>query len=192
MSDESDELRLTRRKLLGGVTTIGVASALGGVSTWATFRDEESSTDNSVQAGTLDLVLSDSDETEADGVSGEFTLSNAKPGDTLYGDITLENAGSLDANHVELAFSYDENEADSPNGNNEADTLSNSADGMAKQFEVTQLTYDGTNIFPSISDANGNGRKDIADLTAGANDSVLDGLTPPPSANGGTESLFLG
>lgn len=61
MSDDHDDTRLTRRRLLDGVTTIGVAAAISGVGTMARFRDEESST-ASVQAGTFDLKLSGSDE----------------------------------------------------------------------------------------------------------------------------------
>jgi hypothetical protein len=61
---------------------------------------------------------------------------------------------------------------------------------MAEQFEVTVMTYDGTNVLAGLSDANGNGLVDLGDLGSG-NDGVLDGLSPPPAANGGTESLFL-
>lgn len=191
MSDESDGPRLTRRRLLGGIGTVGTASVIGGAGTWAAFRDDEDSNGNYVQAGTLDLTLSDSDESDSDGVSGEITLQNAAPGDTFSGDITLKNAGSLEADHVELAFSYQETEANGPNGNNEADTAPNSAAGMAEQLEATTLFYNGTNVRSNLGDANGNGRRDLDDLTRSANDGALNDLTPPPSANGGTESLVM-
>lgn len=193
MSDDYDGTRLTRRRLLGGVATIGAAAAIGGVGTIAHFRDEESSTGNSVQAGTFDLILADSDEgfgENGNSVSGELTLSNAKPGDTFSGDIGLQNAGSVEADHIELDFSYDEIESSGPNGNNEADTQPGSAIGMAKQFEVTTLFYDSQNILSTLSDANGNGRIDLDDLSSSANTGALDNLAPPPSANGGMESFL--
>ena len=83
-----------------------------------------------------------------------------------------------------------ENEVDGPNGNNEADMPPNSAAGMAKQLEVTNLYYDGT-VHDDADDANGNGRIDLDDLTRTQNDGVLDELTPPPSANSGTEALTV-
>lgn len=193
MSDDHDGTRLTRRRLLGGVATIGVAGALGGVSTMARFRDEESST-VSVQAGTFDLKLSDSNEgfgEDGDSVSGELTLPNAKPGETFSGSIQLQNAGSVEANHVELDFSYDEIESDGPNGSNEADTKPGSAIGMARQFEVTTLFYDEDLLY-DLSDANGNKRTDLDDLRSPKNADALDNLAPAPSANGGTKSLSVG
>lgn len=190
MTGEQRQFTLTRRRLLGGVAATGVAAAGAGAGTWAYFQDTESSTGNTIDAGTLDLKLSDSDESDADGVSGSWTISNAKPGDSVTSDVTLENAGSLSADHVEFGVSVAETESDGPNGTNEADTQPSSATGMAEQFEVTNLTYDGTNILPNLSDANGNGIIDIADLVSG-NDSILDNLTPPPPANGGTESLNM-
>jgi spore coat-associated protein N len=193
MGDDYDGTRLTRRRLLGGVATIGTAAAIGGVSTMARFRDEESST-ASVQAGTFDLKLADSDEgfgENGDSVSGELTLPNAKPGETFSGSIQLQNTGSVEADHVELGFSYDETESDGPNGSDEGDTKPGSATGMAKQFEVTTLFYD-ENLQNDLSDANGNGRTDIDDLSSPKNEGALDNLAPAPSANGGTKSLSVG
>lgn len=190
MSDETSRHELTRRTLLGGVAATGVTAAGAGAGTMALFTDAEESTGNSVSAGTLDLVVADSDEGFGDGVSATWTLSNAKPGDTVLADLTLQNAGSLAADHVELGFDVTETEAAGPSGSDESDTAPGSAAGMAEQFEVTVMTYDGTNVLAGLSDANGNGLVDLGDLGSG-NDGVLDGLSPPPAANGGTESLFL-
>lgn len=169
---------------------MGVAATIGGVGTIARFRDEESNT-ASVQGGTFDLQLSDSDEgfgEDGDSVTGEFTLSNAKPGEKFSGDINLVNAGTVEADHVELNFSYDELESSGPNGNDEADTKP-SAEGMAKQFEVLELEYEGQYLRSHLDDTNGNRRIDIDDLSDGANDGVLDNLSPPPAVNGGTRTF---
>lgn len=189
MSDDHDGTQLTRRRLLGGVVTMGTAAAIGGVGTIARFHDEESST-VSVQAGTLDLQLSDSDEgfdEDSDSVTSEFT--NVKPGEKFSDDITLRNIGSVEADHVELGFSYDEIESSGPNGNDGGDTKPGSAEGMAKQFEVLELEYGDQYLLSNLVDANRNGRIDIDDLSSRANDSVLDDLSPPPAAKGGTRTF---
>jgi len=190
MSDEPSRHELTRRTLLGGVAATGAVGAGVGGGTMALFSDTDGSTGNSISAGTLDLVVADSDEGFGDGVSATWTLSNAKPGDTVLADLTLQNAGSLAADHVELGFDVTETEATGPAGSDESDTAPGSAAGMAEQFEVMVMTYDGTNVLTALSDANSNTIVDLDDLVSG-NDAVLDDLSPPPAANGGTESLFL-
>lgn len=184
------KFELTRRRLLGSLGAAGTASAGAGAGTWAYFQDSERSTGNTINAGTLDLKVADGNEGFGDGVSGTWTISNAKPDDSVLADVTLQNAGSLEADHVEFDVSVDEDESDGPNGNNEGDTSPSSADGMSEQFEVTTMTYNGTNILNNLTDANGNGIIDINDLVSG-NDGELDNLNPPPSANGGTRNLTL-
>ena len=191
MSDDHDGTRLTRRRLLGEVGTIGVAGVLGGVSTLARFRDEESSAGNSVKTGTFDLKLGDNDQGFGDGVSGSWTATNVKPGDEFNGVVYLENTGSLPADHVELGFDYDEIEA-SGNGVDEGDNQPHSAVGMAKQFEIVQMEYpSGASISSGLIDANGNGIVDLDDLTRSANQGALDDLTPPPPAGGGFRNLTI-
>jgi spore coat-associated protein N len=191
MSQDTDGVELTRRRILGSLGVIGVAAGGAGAGTMAYFQDTESSTGNTIDAGTLDLKLSDGDEFTEDGVSGTWTISNAKPGDSVTSEVVLTNAGSLEADHVEFGVSVDETEADGPNGNNEPDTRPSSAEGMAEQFEVTTMEYNETDILGNrLSDANENGIIDVGDLASG-NDAELDGLTPPPSANGGMKSLRL-
>ncbi|MFW5948121.1 MAG: choice-of-anchor W domain-containing protein [Halolamina sp.] len=56
MTDDNP-IRLSRRKMLGGVGAIGLASAGAGLGTTAYFSDEESFTDNSLTAGELDLFV---------------------------------------------------------------------------------------------------------------------------------------
>jgi spore coat-associated protein N len=191
MSEKPRGIGVSRRRLLGGVLATGAVAAGGGAGTWAYFQDTASSSASTVEAGTLDLTVSDGDEGFGDGVSGSWTLSNAKPGDSVLADVSLQNAGSIEADHVELGVSVTETEADGPTGANEADTMPSSAAGMAEQFEVTVMTYDGVNLLSNLADANGNGIVDLGDLVSG-NDAVLDDLSPPPAANGGTESLSMG
>ncbi len=57
MSNDNPNTRLSRRKLLGGLGAIGVASAGAGLGTTAFFSDEESFTDNTIEAGAVELRM---------------------------------------------------------------------------------------------------------------------------------------
>ncbi len=57
MTQDDTKFDLSRRKLLGGLGAIGVASAGAGLGTTAFFSDEESFTDNTIDAGLLDLKM---------------------------------------------------------------------------------------------------------------------------------------
>jgi predicted ribosomally synthesized peptide with SipW-like signal peptide len=92
MSDNDDSgFDLTRRKVLGGLATVGAASAAAGAGTFALFSDTESSTDNVIQAGTLDLKAEDGDSAVT-----TFDLSTKAPGDSGTARTNVSNAGSLD------------------------------------------------------------------------------------------------
>ncbi|MBP1922047.1 putative ribosomally synthesized peptide with SipW-like signal peptide [Halorubrum alkaliphilum] len=55
--DNTNNFDLSRRKLLGGLGAIGVASAGAGLGTTAFFSDEESFTDNTITAGAVELRM---------------------------------------------------------------------------------------------------------------------------------------
>ncbi|WP_281194023.1 SipW-dependent-type signal peptide-containing protein [Halorubrum sp. F4] len=57
MDDTNDNFGLSRRRMLGGLGMIGVASAGAGLGTTAYFSDEESFTENTLTAGSLDLYV---------------------------------------------------------------------------------------------------------------------------------------
>jgi predicted ribosomally synthesized peptide with SipW-like signal peptide len=52
-----DDTRLSRRRLLGAVGTVGAAATLGGASSLAVFTDEETFANNQLTAGELDLEV---------------------------------------------------------------------------------------------------------------------------------------
>jgi predicted ribosomally synthesized peptide with SipW-like signal peptide len=84
-----EELRLTRRRVLGSLVTVGGAGAAAGAGTMAALSDTESSSGNGIQAGTLDL--------EVDGQNTTVTfldVSEIKPGDQGSGDLVLANVGT--------------------------------------------------------------------------------------------------
>jgi predicted ribosomally synthesized peptide with SipW-like signal peptide len=57
MTDDTQLYNLSRRKLLAGLGTVGLASAGAGLGTSAFFSDRESFTNNSLRAGELDLLV---------------------------------------------------------------------------------------------------------------------------------------
>jgi predicted ribosomally synthesized peptide with SipW-like signal peptide len=79
-NDDSAALNISRRKTLAALGTIGVASAGAGLGTSAYFSDQETFENNSLTAGTLDLVVdweehySDWSDDESDGVEGDILM----------------------------------------------------------------------------------------------------------------------
>ena len=76
----------------GFVVLAGVAFNTG---TLAVFTDTSPSSANTFTTGTLDLKLSDNNETTLDSVSTSVTFSNMAPGDTVTDRIVPQNGGSL-------------------------------------------------------------------------------------------------
>ena len=101
MNPDNNDIGLSRRKVLVGLGAVGVASAGAGLGTTAYFSDEESFGDNTLTAGTLELLVeqkvvrvnqdgigpdqlnyfsADDDSGEAV-VTEEILIEDAKPGD---------------------------------------------------------------------------------------------------------------
>lgn len=131
MSDKKFDL--TRRRVLGGMATIGAASAAAGAGTMALFSDSEGSTGNTIQAGTLDLTA---------GTTQAFStnMQNIAPGDvTETLQITLSNVGSLSGNHVEITAGYGNNDGSEPaDGDLQARV---SAEQFARRLFLSKLNY---------------------------------------------------
>lgn len=79
------------RKILLSLITILAVAGIAVNSTAAYFNDTETSTGNSVSAGTLDLKVNDND----DPVIESIQISNIKPGDTISKIWKLKNVGSV-------------------------------------------------------------------------------------------------
>jgi len=79
----SDKIELNRRRVLGGLVTIGAAGAAAGAGTFAYFSDTETS-ENTINAGTLDLNST---------VDAGFNSDPYAPGDDIPnvgGPVTIE------------------------------------------------------------------------------------------------------
>ncbi|QKY21075.1 hypothetical protein B4589_012080 [Halolamina sp. CBA1230] len=82
MTDDNP-IKLSRRKVLGGVGAIGLASAGAGLGTTAYFNDTESFAGNSLEAGELDLFVH-VDYTED---QGDYAQWSTPPGTFIDGDV---------------------------------------------------------------------------------------------------------
>lgn len=129
----SKKVDLTRRKVLGGLASIGAASAAAGAGTMAYFSDTEDSTGNTVSAGTLNLNATDT----ADGMATTtVNIDDVAPGDSNSGSSTLKNTGSI-AGSVDLVFgSASNSEGNNPEAETDPDGDSNGDLGENLQVEV--------------------------------------------------------
>jgi len=142
------------KKILGLTIAFMLLISMGGIGTWAYFQDTETSPGNVLAAGTLDLKTDD-----VDGVTQTLSASNLKPGDSILGNITLENIGSVAGASLDLAFTYVENDDIIPNLPNMT------ADATAAQMWLTTLDYGGFSLLGNFGDSgNTNGYRDIQDL----------------------------
>jgi spore coat-associated protein N len=125
----SDSFKLTRRRALGGLATIGATSAAAGAGTMAAFSDTEQSTDNQISAGTLNLKP----RTSSDGGSFDISVSGLAPGESAeVGYLDLKNAGSVDG-----FLDYDVTDiSDLENGRNDAETAA--GDSSASTGELSK------------------------------------------------------
>jgi spore coat-associated protein N len=173
--------------------------AMAGVGTWAYFSDTEQSTANTFTAGTLNLKLSDSDQTDQDGVSATFGASNRAPGDVIpLGTITLKNTGTIAADHVDIKFTC----SDTPYSlAAQVQTDTGDADiDLSTKLEVTSLSYNGTDLLVKdgdgyfvdtqigLADGNGDGRLMMSEL----NNTILKGKAAPAANGASTISLTIG
>lgn len=129
------DTKLTRRRVLGGLITVGAASAAAGAGTFALFSDSESSDGNTIQAGTLDLGST----------SGEsFSFSNISPGwgpetETITTSYSASDGINSD---IKLGISLEENDSSTTTENGSELTAGEFAEKIeVKKAEIT----DGSN-----------------------------------------------
>jgi len=103
MSDDNT-IELNRRRVLGGLVTVGGAAAAAGAGTFALFSDDETSDSNTIQAGTLDL--------ESPETGGTFSIENLVPEDDFSGTISVIYAESSNVDQVNLTVSLTLSDSD--------------------------------------------------------------------------------
>lgn len=100
------------KKILISLSLIAAVAAIAIGVTTALFSDTETSTGNTISAGTLDLMV---DQSNGQNVV-KFTVINVKPGDSGTGTWTLNNVGSLNGylDLESIAFTDDDNNCNEP------------------------------------------------------------------------------
>ncbi|TKX56135.1 hypothetical protein EXE42_00830 [Halorubrum sp. SP3] len=177
MSNDS-KYSLSRRKALLGLGTVGIAGAGAGVGTSALFSDTESFEDNTITAGTQNLIVNAEivDATTFEGNAGSVSIENTtvdgaepavgitvediKPGDSFV--IAVDPVVTGNPGYLALTGDVTEN-ADNVNTEPEASADGNITNSTATQgtqgellnyLEITSLGYesgDANNGAPSSS-----------------------------------------
>lgn len=100
------------KKILGLTIAALLIMAMVGSGSWAWFSDTESSPDNSLSAGALDLKIDGGDDPVI-----TFEETNVAPGDSGNGTLTLLNAGASSiTGELDIAFSSVNNTAGAGGG----------------------------------------------------------------------------
>lgn len=177
------------RRILASLMIIGLVTGALAFAT-ASFVDTETSEDNTISTGSLDLQLSDGDEgfgVGDDGVSESWVRLDVKPGDDLAcASILARNVGSIAGGSMDITVF---NDIDDPPGP-ESDTGDGTTTGleMAAYVELTSLTWDAApNLLPWVNpDLDGVPGPSLADVELQGGFSGLPGLlgTPPDGAQG--------
>lgn len=135
------------KKILGLAIVALLVMAMIGGGTWAYFSDLETSTGNTLTAGTLNLQVG-----AVDPLTATITVTDAKPGDNTTGvDWLLKNTGNLPG-YLDITFS---NIVDADNTVIEPEVGSTGEDGTADGELAERLTLliyideDDNNTFSS-------------------------------------------
>jgi predicted ribosomally synthesized peptide with SipW-like signal peptide len=133
------------KKILISLSIIGAVAAIAIGSTVAYFRDVETSTGNTMTAGTLDLKIRDQDEAYRDGVTATWIATDVKPGNEyafLVPFVQLAKTyDSIAADHLEITTDYTVIE-EVPCLESDTDCQTDlHPDAMAKEMLVTRCVY---------------------------------------------------
>lgn len=173
------ELKLSR-KILVSLVVIGLTATAAAGGTLAMFSDMETSNGNTFAAEQMDLVLSDWNEKDQNGITQTWYFKDVKPGDALAGEMVVDDLGELENTEINISFSVEERDPGFESGNNEESDTLNGAQGMSEKFKVLYIYYTGAYVHVNdFTDVNGNGYIDLDDLDEPVNEQVLTGLPGP-------------
>jgi len=206
-----DTFRLSRRKVLAGLGTIGIASAGAGVGTTAYFSDEETFENNVLTAGSLDLFVDYYSYVDqgsrgmiarsgtADGEPAvRAELDDVKPGDDgLLGfcfrvednPAYLWMCGELTANDDNGATEAEQNHsADTTFGEGEGD-LADAIDVVVSYCDVPEEVAGADDFAPTAELWRGSFADFLAEIETGI---PLDGMGTAGVATPGEQACFAG
>ena len=106
MKPETNDIGLSRRKMLLGLGAVGVASAGAGLGTTAYFNDTETFEGNILSAGELDLFVDYAASYDSDGAVDNMAdmASGTQDGDPAGMFYQLDDVKPGDSGHVEFCF----------------------------------------------------------------------------------------
>lgn len=141
------------RKKLFTILALPIMLIISSGVVYAYFTDIGTTSGNVLGAGTLDLKLSDADETSSDSITASFGGVLA-PGDcSQRSSIMVRNVGSISGDHIDLSVT-----------NSLVDEGDNATDDIDTFLEISELTFDENTLVSQIEDVNENGIKDLDDL----------------------------
>jgi predicted ribosomally synthesized peptide with SipW-like signal peptide len=210
MTDDNT-FRLSRRKVLAGLGTVGLASAGAGLGTTAYFSDEETFEDNVLTAGTLDLFVDyfsyvdqgshgiDMYTGTADGEPAvKAELDDIKPGDSgkLGFCFRIEDnpaylwmGGELTANDDEGSTEAEENHSDDTTfGDGEGD-LADAIDVVVSYAHAPEVVSDPAD-FTATEELWSGTFADFMDVLK--NGIPIDAAETPGLLNAGEQACFAG
>lgn len=133
------------RKILGLTVAAVLVMGLVGGGTWAFFSDTEQSTGNIFTAGTLDLGLSNTDNSSSTGsTTVTFTATAWAPGESVNGTLYVNNNGSIDMASVNITVSvadFNDGTPVSVDAGGGGDT-----DNLTKMIYISAATWNSGNV----------------------------------------------
>lgn len=118
--------------------------------------DQESSINNSLTAGTMDLKISDSDEAAGDSLAVTWEGDGLRPGQgEASGELVIKNTGTVAADHVHISVENSITQGEGPGAED--------SDPMDANLEIKVLQYNEVDIKSYLLDKNGNGVIDLDD-----------------------------
>ena len=108
MTDDNNNIGLSRRRVLGGLGAVGIASAGAGLGTTAYFSDSESFMDNTITAGQFELAVTQSTHmVDQDGIGPDEQTFDEMLAEAQSEDETIEVLdGFLDIEDAKPGDSY--------------------------------------------------------------------------------------
>jgi spore coat-associated protein N len=150
------------KKIVFMVISALIVLATIGVGTWAYFSDTQASTGNVFTAGTLDLGLANAASgTQTGDTTATFNSTSMKPGDTVTGDLYINNNGTIDGQTLKVTFNYTSVDTNLRPTTISGSPWSLSTDAFDQMITATTATYGGTAV-PAIAG------KTLAQLKAAA------------------------
>ena len=162
-NDDANPIGLSRRRVLGGIGAIGVASAGAGLGTTAFFSDSESFQDNTITAGQFelhasqmvyvvdqdgigpdeiqfneDLADAQSDNPDAEAVEGQLEIGDAKPGDSYK--ICWDPCVKYNPGYIRILL---DNVAEQTGVENGVTHTTPAADGLLSDYFLAVVTVTG-------------------------------------------------